>query len=34
VLKDIKKKGKSWQDIKKGRLWEDRRDWRPSPLPV
>jgi hypothetical protein len=25
---DIKKRGKSWQDIKKEKLWEERRDWR------
>jgi hypothetical protein len=26
--KDIKKREKSWQKIKKERLWEDRRDRR------
>jgi hypothetical protein len=28
VLGDVRKRGKSWQEIEKERLWEEVRDWR------
>jgi hypothetical protein len=28
VPEDIKMEGKSWQEIEKERLWENRTDWR------
>jgi hypothetical protein len=29
-FKDIKKKGKCWQEIENTKLWEERKDWRHS----
>jgi hypothetical protein len=28
ILKGIKKTGKSWQEFRRERLWEERRCWR------